>query len=267
VLVTGGITTSTGLRSVEFYDPATQTWTSTGTMATPRHYHTATLLSDGKVLVSGGNDTIRTAERYDPATQTWTSTGTMATPRRFHTATLLPDGKVLVSGGRGASSTGAPPTNLKTAERYNPATNTWSATPAMSTTRSHHTATLLPNGKVLVTGGFGGSGTGVPLASAELYDPTSNTWSSTGAMASPRRYHTATLLPSGKVLVAGGYDGTSDLASAELYDPNTGTWAPTACLAQARHHHTATPLPSGEVLLIGGEDGMGRLTSAERYKP
>ena len=125
---------------------------------------------------------------------------------------------------------------------------------------------MLPNGKVLVAGGYDGSGS---LASAELYDPASGTWTATGSLATARYAHTATLLPNGKVLVAGGYDGSGILASAELYDPASGTWTATGSLATARDDHTATLLPNGKVLVAGGYSQRlsrerGTLRSGER---
>ena len=111
------------------------------------------------------------------------------------------------------------------------------------------TATLLPNGQVLVAGGFNG----VDLASAELYDPATGLWTATGSMTSARDHHTATLLPNGQVLVAGGYSFDDfALASAELYDPATGLWTATGSMATARYWHTATLLPNGQVLVAGG---------------
>ena len=105
-----------------------------------------------------------------------------------------------------------------------PAPGVWSPTGSLTTARYYHTATLLPNGKVLVAGGYHGTSDG-PLASAELYDPATGTWSATGSLGTARIYHTATLLPNGKVLVAGGVASSGSLASAELYDPATGTWS------------------------------------------
>ena len=115
------------------------------------------------------------------------------------------------------------------------AANRWSATGALSTARDYHTATLLPNGKVLVVGGYNGS----YLSSAELYDPVTGTWTATGALSTARRSHAATLLPNGKVLVAGGWNGSIPLSSAELYDPATGVWTATGALNTARSSHTA----------------------------
>jgi hypothetical protein len=118
---------------------------------------------------------------------------------------------------------------------------------------------LLPNGKLLVAAGIGHDG---DLASAELYDPASETWTLTGSLATARDQHTATLLSNGKVLVAGGF---GPLANAKLYDPASGTWAVTRNLVNARFLHTATLLPNGKVLVTGGLGTAGYLTRAELY--
>jgi WD40 repeat protein len=166
------------------------TWSATGSMASARQHHTATLLPNGKVLVAGGNDSTG-AELYDLASGTWSATGSMASARQHLTATLLRNGKVLVAGG--------------SSWIYDPDTGIWTAAGSISGFPEYgHTATLLPDGKVLVVGGYvGGFGTS---NSAELYDPATGAWAATGSMAISRQYHTATLLPDGKVLVAGGID-------------------------------------------------------------
>src|SRR5262249_5248418 len=163
---------------------------------------------------------------------TWSVTGNLNASRIFHTTTLLPNGKILVAGGYTkdhvpiGSIVYSVPVSLNGAELYDPATETWSITASLNTARNSHTATLLPNGKVLVVAGGYWSGTPCPcsfnnLNSAELYDPATGTWSITASLITARNSHTATLLPNGKVLVvAGGY-----LNSAELYDPATGTWS------------------------------------------
>ena len=137
----------------------------------------------------------------------------------------------------------------------------WAATGSLGTARFGHTETLLPSGKVLVTGGVDSSG--FPSSSAELYDPATETWTATSSMGTVRYFHTATLLPSGKVLVAGGWDSNFDsLSSAELYDPATETWAATGSMGTAHILHTATLLPSGKVLVAGDAT-----SSAELYDP
>jgi N-acetylneuraminic acid mutarotase len=148
------------------------------------------------------------------------------------------------------------------------AANSWSATGSMSTARVGQTATLLSNGQVLVAGGQNFDGTETPIASAELYDPATGNWSTTGSMGTGRFDATATLLPDGKVLVAGGFSSSGGLTSAELYDPATGTWSATGSMSTGRDLATATLLPSGKVLVAGGVGSQenGR-DDAELYDP
>src|SRR2546423_1740454 len=141
---------------------------------------------------------------------------------------------------------------------------TFDNTGSLNIARYFHTTTLLPNGKVLVTGGDDGVNY---LTSAELYDPTSGTWSATGSLTTARSQYTATLLPNGKVLVAGGVNNYGAFSSAELYDPANGTWSATGSLTTARGRHTATLLPNGKVLVPGGENFSSVLNSAELYDP
>ncbi|MDO8734293.1 MAG: kelch repeat-containing protein, partial [Elusimicrobiota bacterium] len=167
----------------------------------------------------------------------------------------------LITGGTPNSGTAA----LSTAELYDPSAGTFSTTGSMSTARESYTATLLPNGKVLIAGGT--SDGSVTLSTAELYDPSAGTFSNTGSMTDTRYSHTATLLPSGKVLIAGGrITGGSFLSTAELYDPSTGTFSTTGSMTIARSYHTATLLPNGKVLITGGSFS-GALSTAELYDP
>jgi hypothetical protein len=265
--------------SAEIYDPVAGTWSLTATMTTPRAQHTATLLPNGTVLVAGGatsmygsgGPALASAEIYNPTAGTWTPTGNMTTARYLHTATLLPNGTVLVAGGSQTipNGTGAGGSPIATAEIYDPTTGTWSTTGSMSTARGNHTATLLPNGTVLVAGGGVESSTSyTTVASAEIYNPTTGTWSSTGSMSTLRAWHTATLMPNGTVLVAGGGDPDGNVSSnsAELYDSVAGTWTLTGSLTTARAQHTATLLPNGTVLAAGGGNpGSGTALIAETY--
>ncbi len=248
----GGVGGGLALDTAELYSAGTEAFApTTGLMGSPRVFHTATLLGDGTVLITGGlwntvaHSLVSSAEVYDPATKTFLAAGSMTTGRYWHTATLLPDGQVLIAGGYGGS--GLP---LDSAELYDPATGLFTATGNMNSPRYGQTATLLSaDGLVLVAGGYGA---GV-LAGAELYEPASGTFqTTTGALNVARQFHTATALPSGKVLLAGGLTATEGLESAELYDPVIGTFAVTDPMEFERAHGTATLLDSGEVLVLGG---------------
>jgi len=257
---------SSSYNQAGLYDSATGFFSGTGNMTANRGDHTATLLANGKVLIAGGADQdptgtgLASAELYDPSTGTFTQTGSMVVGRFLHTATLLQNGKVLIVGGA-LTSTSNPDA---TAEVYDPATGIFSKTGAMATAREQHTATLLADGRVLIVGGATSRGTGDLQATAtvEVYDPSTGSFSVTGSMAAARIYHTATLLPSGKVLVAGGGDENS---TAEVYDSATGSFSITGGMEIGRSGHTATLLPNGSVLVAGGGMFDG-LASAELYQ-
>jgi hypothetical protein len=216
------------------FDPSTNTFAATGSMTTVRVSPTATLLSDGRVLIAGGLDStsasLASAELFDPKTGTFSPTGSMTTTRASQTATLLSDGRVLIVGGTTSGDISARKI-LASAELYDPKTGTFSPTGSMTTGRGGQTATLLSDGRVLIAGGSDfrviAEGSASPgyvlsgnvLASAELYDRKTGTFSPTGSMTTARVGQTATLLSDGRVLIAGG-TGTSDtLSSAELYQP------------------------------------------------
>jgi hypothetical protein len=279
VLIAGGCCNTAGndLASAELYDPATHLFTTTGSMATAREDQVAVPLTNGTVLVAGGgisnNAATATAELYDPTTGTWTPTGSMHVARQGFAAVRLPNGTVLVAGGQGCFQCGA----TATAELYNPATNTWRFTGSMTTGRFFHTLTYLPaTGQVLATGGCvapcGSVFTNI-TATAELWSPTTQTWHPTGSMSIARIWHTATLLGTGKVLVAGGEStNRQPVGPAELYDPGTGTWSTTGTLNMARELHTATLLANGQVLVTGGfgpplSFGSQATNTAELYQP
>ena len=283
VLVAGGVgNTNNGnawgyLSSAEVYHSDIENWFVTGELNLAREFHTATLLPNGKVLVAGGDtgglysDT-RSAELYDSATGLWTNTGFLNVARHAHTATLLPSGKVLVTGGSGSLYVGD---GLSSAELYDSVSQGWTHTYPMSTNRVFHTATLLADGRVLIAGGLAylnDFGNHTIYSSAEIYNPATEIWTPTSPMNVARFGHAATLLPNGKVLVTGGeaYDGTNQhyaIFSAELYDSATGIWTQVGAMNDAREYHTATLLTNGVVLLAGGLGTNSVLLSTEIFDP
>ena len=237
-----------------------QTWSTNSPLGAARWAHTATVLTDGRVLITGGTvynvagnfaDT-NSCELYDPASGTCSFTDSMAHSRHSHTATLLPDGTVLVVGGGNPSS-----------EVYDPVSETWGQEAQLQDERLAHPAILLNNGKVLVAGGYDDN-TGQELASAELYDPALGQWATTGLMPYATDSEAAALLNNGKVLVCGGSDGMGgSVTNAALYDPVGDTWSYIAPLQEARSGHTATVLTNGTVLVEGGNGG----NTVEIYDP
>ena len=215
----------------EIYDPVANSWSATtGAMAVARSSHTATLMPDGKVLVTGGDtysgpisssgttpvSPTATAELYDPTTKGWTSVSNMSALRVQHTATLLKDGRVLIAGGQNSVNSLAS-AEIFTAPTSGNVVGTWTTVASMKWARKLFTATLLSSGNVLVTGG---ENTTIIYSAAELFDPVKGSWSdTTGYMTTSRFAHAATVLQSGKVLLTGGTGITSQLSSAELYQP------------------------------------------------
>src|SRR5262249_20281441 len=203
---------------------------------------------------------LATAEIFNPSAATFAPTGSMSNPRRQHTASLLANGKVLIVGGFDGS------TVLSASDIYDPGSGTFSATVSMANSRIDHTASVLASGKVLIAGGTptienGTLNTGVGVA--ELYDPASGTFSNTGTMITPRFGHTATVLPSGQVVIAGGdtqmtSSANSPTASIEIYDPSTGAFTSGGTLITARFYHTAA-LIAGKILFSGGFGGTASL--------
>jgi hypothetical protein len=284
ILITGGFGAnafpSPALNATELYSGLTQTFTVPGaTMTALRAAHAATLLPNGKVLLTGGQidnnngDGSVTAELYDPVANSFaTLTATLTTPRGGHTSTLLPNGRVLITGGFNNSATA-----LNTAELFDPVTQAFTPLVAtMTSPRENHTATLLPNGKVLLAGG---NSAGVTINSAELYDPVANSFTAlVPTLNSVRAVHTATLLPSGRVLMAGGgillsSGSITVFNTAELYDPVANSFTLLATpLTTPRVGLAASLLPNGQVLLTGGINGTSTssfsvLNTAEIYRP
>ena len=237
-------------------------FTAICSMKSGRESHTATLLSNGLVLITGGDRTVilATAELFNPDSHSFAPAGDMADARTRHTATLLANGAVLLVGGRDARGNA-----LATAELFNPANVSFAPTGSMTTARESHTATLLSDGKVLITGGLDGAAV---LATAELFDPGTGSFTSAASMGSARGFQTATLLKNGKVLVTGGRDADGHVvATAELFDPTRGAFAPSGTMHTAREFHTATLLSDGRVLITGGDNGTESLATAELFDP
>ena len=200
----------------------------------------------------------------------WSQAATLITGREEHTATLLRNGNVLIAGGADRHGTA-----LASAEVYNPKTNTWASAGSMGAARLDHTATLLPSGKVLVVGGQVGPVPFSSLASAELYDPTTNSWSAATPLIVSRASQSAILLRDGRVLVVGGItlavrEGglfPSLATDAEIYDATANSWSTTAPMGFDRLGQSATLLADGRVLVAGGQDGATTFRSTEIYNP
>lgn len=290
VLVAGGISGPyerpfNTLAAAERFDPKTKKWTPTRTtMTVPRSMHSATLLSDGRVLVAGGakprvrtNDvgSSNSAELYDPVADTWEPTEPMVDERTSHQAVLLADGRVLAVGG--AAVVGhyeVAPTAF--CEIFDPATGKWSATGSLTVPRHSHQAVLLPDGSVLVLGGATHGWVPGPvydthsLSTTERWYPVTDRWALAARMPFGRdRFHAITL-KSGKVLVFGGGDEQylfAKFLTTSLYDPYADTWSAVGPMSYGRMDFAATLLTDGRVLAAGGSSGDDLAASTEIYTP
>ncbi|MBN9682309.1 MULTISPECIES: Kelch repeat-containing protein [unclassified Corallococcus] len=218
VLVVGGVVGASNggspTATAELYNPATGTWRSAGNMSVSRRLHAVALLASGQVLVSGGVSgaalPLGPSELYDPSTGKWTVTGSMVQPRSMHSLTVLASGQVLAAGGQNKTQL------VGEAELYDPATQSWSVVGKMVRGRTHAVTALLPSGRVLVTGGSSVFSSTTATATSEVFDPTSGLWTATSSLGRARIEPGAVQLPSGQVLVVGGFAGYS-LSAAELY--------------------------------------------------
>jgi hypothetical protein len=268
VLVAGDWDGNADGQKAEVYDPVADTWTPAGTMVFSHTYGTATLLDNCNVLVAGGYKALTAGEVYDPANKVWSPTlNEMSTSRFFHASTALPGGKALVTGG-GVDNLGIWYTYTNV-DVYDDATRMWTQVGSMTIERRGHTATLMPDGKVLVTGGTSGgtdNGTdgGLQIYINELYDVATDTWTVAPRLVTARSSHTATLLSTGVLLIAGGMDNSgSAVNSVEgLLGGAFHTLAPTS---EDRFLHAAALIAGGgDAVLIAG--GVHQAT-AEVWRP
>ncbi|MFD3523520.1 Kelch repeat-containing protein [Streptomyces sp. NPDC058653] len=285
----GGDGRLTAQDGAALYDPRAGVWRTATPLPEPRRMHSTTALADGRVLVAGGYGSsgfpvpaLDTAVVYDPVERSWSQTGPMHGGRYGHSATPLPDGRVLVAGGSAARSSDSERA-LLSAEIFDPESGAWTPTGPMDDARSFHPAVPLPDGGVLVAGGWVVTGRGWPggagLAGCERYSPATGRWTSTGALTTPRTGHRLTALTDGTVLATGGGDPDGGVqgrpdpysrATAERFDPVAGVWSRTADMPFGTAMHHAVLLPTGEVMVVGGTNGaLGEagLRAAARYHP
>jgi N-acetylneuraminic acid mutarotase len=278
VLVAGGSRKGKPLASAERYFPDSEAWQPAGALSAPRIYAAVAVLLDGRVLLAGGGSaSLQTAattgrvDIYDPESGRWTTASPLHFARAEATATLLPGGDVLVAGGASVYS-GNRGVVTAAAEIYDPTEDAWRIVASMSVARYHHFAAPLPDGRVLVGGGWAYTTNRDPsLATTEIYDPAANTWTRAASMASGRARGIAVVLPGGRILVVGGVDPAyKPKAGAEIYDPARGAWQAAGQLGTAVHGPAVALLRDGRVLAAGGAvdpSGSHATDAAAIYSP
>ncbi len=270
VLVTGGANSAGVLASGETYDPAAGTWTSTNPMIGARQRHSMVSLGTSGVLVAGGADAtipLQTAELYFPSTRSFSATGTMTWPRRDFILAPLTGGKVLAAFGWANKF---PNVDLYQNEVFEPLTGAWSAGVDNSPGRSNAAGAVLPDGRILIAGGYS-VGSSANITTASLFSPATGAWASGGSLSIRRQWLTLTTMGNGAVLAAGGVTGDSSTAgttvyaTAEVWTGSSFTTASVPAMSTPRYAHTATALSDGTVLIAGGVNALGTLGSAEIF--
>jgi hypothetical protein len=275
VLIAGG---QGGGASTEIYDPVARIWSLGANMSVARTRAASVTLLDGRVLVAGGrngNTSLASAEVYDPATQSWNLTGSMTTPRDWLSMVRLADGRVLAAGGLDLNRSPADAA-LPSADIYDPATGTWTATADMSTKRWGFALVALPDGRVLAAGGANARSECQFSPTSEVFDPATGTWTPTGDMHVHRGFE-RTMLVGGRVLFLGGEIAAPGslcavtTASVEVFDPATGTFSALGPLLDDGALQAVAPLPDGRILVAGGSRytsaGVAALSASEIYDP
>jgi len=260
VLIVGGLN---ALKIAELYDPQIGSFQLIDTLNAVHEYHTATLLDDGRVLIAAGQNQVgpqthAVCEIYDPVTGKFSVTDSLNVHRSSHSAVRLSDGRVLIIGGIQTTTPGNG-IYLNSCEIFDPISGEFTLTQNLDQARQSLDATLLKNGKVLVTCGAWYQRYG------EIFDPVTETWSLTTEMTVMRRNsHTATMLHNGKVLLVGGFIDSAT-PTAEIYDPATNVFTAIDSMKVPRMNHVALRLQDGSVLVTGGYSIPDVVNSAERY--
>lgn len=292
VLLTGG-TDATGAvtATCDLYDPTTNTFTATGSMAAPRAMHAAVRLADGRVMVAGGTrslvdqtsiltNVLSSVEFWNPTTGLWTNGPALSGLRLAPALTRLPDNRILVTGGVQVTLLlGVPVSAASTVatQYWNPATNAWTNGPGMPTSRAGHhlNQVTMQDGRILFTGGLQmtdllNAANAAPTPSCQAYNPATNTWQNAGFMPTARILHTAHVLPNGNVVLCGGAQGTLSAlvptTAVSVFDPVNFTWTALSPLQAARCAHASVQMPDGTIVLLGGQGLTGTEASIETLR-
>ncbi len=250
-VIVSGSDSETLLNSTEIYNVTNDSWELTSTMLRGRAAHHLFKLNNGEVIAVGGFLT-RSCEVFNSSSNSWRYTDSLKTMKYFwDTATLLNDGRILVAGGYYFDRSTLQNIYYKTCEIFDPITETWSFTDSLAVGRSSHTATLLNNGRVLITGGQNNTG---DINSCEIYNPVTNEWAVVNSLLHARSFHSAVLLSDGRVLVSGGITPDSTLGTkyCEIYDPITDSWSEAGEMTFPRTGHKTLLLFDSTVLITGG---------------